>query len=171
MPPHRSSIRGCEVILDHNSEAYRRLVHRLADLADQYQQVGQDYYKTLRDYGTGELYTSTEVHMVTRIEENPGITASKIAEDTLRTKSAVSQMIAKLEAKGLVYREKDPNNGKQHFLYVTEKGNRLSQCHKIYDEKSSPIEDLVNHFGMETMEAYANVVDYLIQTELLKKGK
>ena len=154
-----------------NRDDYRRLVHRLADQADRYQQMSQDYYKTLRDYGTGELYTSTEVHMVTRIEENPGITASRIAEDTLRTKSAVSQMIAKLEAKDLVYREKDPNNGKQHFLYVTEKGNRLSQCHKIYDEKSSPIEDLVNHFGMETIEVYANVVDYLIQTELLKKGK
>ena len=152
-------------------EDYLRLVHRLADQADRYQQVGQDYYKALRDYGTGELYTSTEVHMVTHIEENPGITASRIAEDTLRTKSAVSQMIAKLEAKGLVYREKDPNNGKQHFLYVTEKGNRLSQCHKIYDEHSSPIEDLVDHFGIETMEVYANVVDYLIQTELLKKGK
>ena len=151
--------------MDCTKEDYRRLVRRLADLADRYQQVGQDYYKELRDYGTGELYTSTEVHMVTRIEENPGITASKIAEETLRTKSAVSQMIAKLEAKGLVYREKDPNNGKQHFLYVTEKGSQLSQCHKAYDEKASPIEALVDHFGMEAMETYAAVVEYLMQSE------
>ena len=150
-------------------EDYRRLVRRLTDLADRYQQVSQDYYKELRDYGTGELYTSTEVHMVTRIEENPGITASRIAEDSLRTKSAVSQMIAKLEAKGLVYREKDPNNGKQHFLYVTEKGNQLSLCHKSYDEKASPIEELVDHFGMETMEAYAAVVEYLMQAEQSRK--
>ena len=157
--------------MEHKNEQYRRLVHRLADLADRYQQVGQDYYKALRDYGTGDLYTSTEVHMVTRIEENPGITASKIAEDTLRTKSAVSQMIAKLEAKGLVYREKDPDNGKQYFLYVTEKGNHLSMCHKAYDEKATPVEDLVIHFGMETMEKYAAVVEYLIQAELKRKSK
>ena len=155
----------------YNKEAYLRLVHRLADQADRYQQVSQDHCKTLRDYGTGELYTSTEVHMVSRIEENPGITASRIAEDTLRTKSAVSQMIAKLEAKDLVYREKDPNNGKQHFLYVTEKGRYLSQCHKNYDEKSVQIEALVEHFGMEAIENYVAVVDYLIQTQLLKHGK
>ena len=157
--------------MDCAREDYRRLVHRLADLADRYQQVGQDYYKTLRDYGTGEFYTSTEVHMVSRIEENPGITASRIAEETLRTKSAVSQMIAKLEAKGLVYRVKDPNNGKQHFLYVTEKGKELSLCHKAYDEKASPIEGLVAHFGMDTMEKYAAVVEYLIQAELDQKNK
>ena len=155
--------------MEHNSEAYRHLVRRLTDLADRYQQVGQDYYKELRDYGTGELYTSTEVHMVTRIEENPGITASRIAEETLRTKSAVSQMIAKLEAKGLVYREKDPNNGKQHFLYVTEKGNQLSLCHKAYDEQTSPIEGLVAHFGMEKMENYASVMEYALQTQQMRK--
>ena len=157
--------------MDHKNETCRHLVHRLADLADRYQQVGQDYYKTLRDYGTGELYTSTEVHMVTRIEESPGITASKIAEDTLRTKSAVSQMIAKLETKGLVYREKDPNNGKQHFLYVTEKGKHLSMCHKAYDETSTSIEDMVNRFGIEALETYADVVEYLIQSELKRKEK
>ena len=157
--------------MDYRKEDYLRLVHRLADQADRYQQVSQDYYKTLRDYGTGELYTSTEVHMVSRIEENPGITASKIAEDTLRTKSAVSQMIAKLETKGLVYRQKDPCNGKQHFLYVTDKGRYLSQCHKNYDEKSVQIEALVTHFGIEAIESYVEVVDYLIQTQLMKQGK
>ena len=157
--------------MDHNSDAYRRLVRRLADLADRYQQVGQDYYKELRDYGTGELYSSTEVHMVTRIEENPGITAARIAETTGRTKSAVSQMIAKLETKGLVYREKDPNNGKQHFLYVTEKGNRLSLCHKAYDEHASLIEDLVDRFGMESMEKYAEVMEYMMRSQRTPKEK
>ena len=155
--------------MDYNKEDYRLMVRRLADLADRYQQVGQDYYKELRDYGTGELYTSTEVHMVTRIEENPGITASKIAEETLRTKSAVSQMIAKLEAKELVYRKKDPNNGKQHFLYVTEKGNQLSLCHKAYDEQISPIEELVAHFGMEAMENYAAVMEYALRPQQKRK--
>ena len=157
--------------MEHNSESYRRLVRRLADLADRYQQVGQDYYKAQRDYGTSELYTSTEVHMVTRIEENPGITASRIAEDTLRTKSAVSQMIAKLEAKGLVYREKDPNNGKQNFLYVTEKGSQLSLYHKSYDEQVSPIEALVAHFGMEAMESYAAIMEYALSSQQKQREK
>ena len=168
MPPHRSSIRGCEVILEHDQELYRNLVHRLADLTDRYQQLGQDYYKALHDYGTGELYTSTEVHLVTRIEENPGITASKIAEETLRTKSAVSQMIAKLEAKELVYREKDPDNGKQHFLYPTEKGRYLSQCHKAYDEQNTPIKEIVERFGLDALEHYVQIVEFLTMYQLQK---
>lgn len=140
-----------------------RLVHKLADIGDRYQQVGTNYYSELHDYGTGELYTSTEVHMVTRIEENPGTTATKIAEATYRTKSAVSQMISKLEAKGLIYREKDPDNGKQQFLYVTAKGRHLSLCHKAYDENTMPLEDLVDRFGLESVENFAEIMEYMIQ--------
>lgn len=144
------------------SEQYRRLVHKLADINDRYQQVQLDYSKEHRDYGTGELYTQTEVHTVTRIEENPGITASMIAEDTFRTKSAVSQMISKLEAKGLVYREKDPNNGKQQLLYVTSKGRHLSLCHKAYDETIIPVEDIVTQFGINALEQYVSIMEYYL---------
>ena len=139
------------------------LAYRLADIADQYQQVAQNYYKELHDYGTGELYTSTEVHMISRIEENPGITAAKIAETTYRTKSAVSQMLAKLEGKGLIYKEKDPNNGKQQFLYVTPKGKHLSLCHKAYDEKNIPLEELIELFGQDAVEKYAEITKYMIR--------
>ena len=147
----------------YNNEDYLRLVHRLADQTDRYQQVSQDHCKTLRDYGTGELYTSTEVHMVSRIEENPGITAAKIAECTYRTKSAVSQMLAKLEAKGLIYKEKDPSNGKQQFLYVTPKGKHLSLCHKAYDEKNTLLEELIELFGWDAVEKYADITQYMIR--------
>lgn len=144
------------------TEQYGRLVYRLTDLADRYHYVGQDYFKELHDYGTGELYTSTEVHMVTRIQENPGITASKIAEATGRTKSAVSQMLSKLEAKGLIYREKDPCNGKQHFLYTTPKGHQLSICHEAYDMARMPLEEMIVLFGVETLEKFSDVMEYMI---------
>ena len=139
------------------------LAYQLADIADHYQQVAQNYYKELHDYGTGELYTSTEVHMISKIEENPGITAAKIAECTYRTKSAVSQMLAKLEAKGLIYKEKDPSNGKQQFLYVTPKGKHLSLCHKAYDEKNVPLEELIELFGRDALEKYAAITQYMIR--------
>ena len=148
---------------------YQHIVHRFSDLADRYQQVGQDYYKIQRNYGTGELYTPTEVHLVTRIEENPGITAKRIAEDTCRTKSAVSQMIAKLEDKGLVCREKDPGNGKQHLLYVTAKGKKLSQYHKAYDERHSPVREIIERFGIQALENYIDIVEFLIHSEQKKE--
>lgn len=154
-----------------NNEQYSDLVRRLTDLNDRYDQLGQDYHKELRDYGTGEFYTSTEVHLVTRIEENPGITAVKIAEDTCRTKSAVSQMISKLEAKELIYREKDPNNGKQQLLYVTPKGKQLSLCHKAYDETAAPVREIVELFGPEAVDTYIRVVEYIVQHYIRRKEK
>jgi len=138
------------------------LVRRLTDAADRFQQASASYYSELHDYGTGDLYTSTEVHIVTRIEENPGITAAKIAERTCRTKSAVSQMLSKLEAKSLIYRERDPNNGKQQFLFVTEKGKHLSLCHKAYDEASIPLEGLVEEFGLDTVEKFAGLLEFMV---------
>lgn len=148
-----------------------RLAHQFADISDRYQQVEQEYSKELHDYGTGELYTSTEVHLVTRIEENPGITAKRIAEDTFRTKSAVSQMLTKLEGKGLIRREKDPDNGKQYFLYVTPKGAHLSQCHKAYDENAMPLEEMVALFGMDAVEKFADMMEYTIGFMRRRKKK
>ena len=72
--------------MESKNDQYSRLIHQLADISDRFQQVGASYYTDLHDYGTGELYTSAEVHMITRIEENPGITATRIAEITNRTK-------------------------------------------------------------------------------------
>ena len=153
------------------NEEYSRLIRRLTDLNDRYDQLGQDYRKELRDYGTGEFYTSTEVHLVTRIEENPGITAARIAEDTCRTKSAVSQMLSKLEGKGLIYKEKDPNNGKQQLLYVTSKGKHLSLCHRAYDEAVAPIREMVDRFGVEAIDTYIGIVEYMVQHYTQRKGK
>lgn len=155
--------------MESKQEQYSRLIKHLADIGDRYLQVGTNYYSELHDYGTGELYTSTEVHLVTRIEENPGITATKIAEDTYRTKSAVSQMLSKLEAKDLIHREKDPNNGKQHFLYVTPKGKHLSLCHKAYDETAMPLKEMEDLFGLEGIEKFTDIMEYMIQFYLNRK--
>ena len=159
--------------MKYSHEAYSRLVRRITDFTDRYQQVGLDHHKELHDYGTGELYTSTEVHLVTRIEENPGITAVKIAEVTYRTKSAVSQMLSKLESKGLIYKEKDPGNGKQQLLYVTAKGRHLSLCHKAYDEAmmGAPIQELTDKFGREAIESYLDISEYIHQHYMNGKNK
>ena len=157
--------------MKYSHEQYSQLIRRITDFTDRYQQLGIDRHKELHDYGTGELYTSTEVHMVTRIEENPGITAAKIAEITYRTKSAVSQMLTKLEAKGLIYKEKDPCNGKQQLLYVTPKGNHLSLCHKAYDEAQigMPIQEVTDKFGIEAIENYLSISECIHQTYMGKK--
>ena len=139
--------------------------HELSNIMYHFSQLNSDATKQQRDYGTGELYTPVEVHTVTQIEENPGITVTEIANRTSRTKGAVSQIIAKLEEKGLVRREQNQNNARQFFLYVTEKGLALSKKHKEFDEKAlGPfLDDLISLHGFEAVEEFFVIMDELIK--------
>lgn len=94
-----------------------------------------DYMKETRDYGTGDIINMVEIHTLTFIEENPGITITEIATMWNRTKGAASQIVAKLEQKGLIERRKERNNAKNLHLYVSVQGLELSKAHKEYDLK------------------------------------
>lgn len=90
--------------------------------------------KVPQDYGTGQEYTSVEVHTLKHIADNPGITVTELARDYGKTKGAVSQILKKVEEKGLVYRESDPNNDNKSHLHLTEKGMVLDNAHRQYDQ-------------------------------------
>jgi DNA-binding MarR family transcriptional regulator len=126
-----------------------------------------DYIKTARDYGTGEIINMVEVHTLTLIEENPGITVTEVALEWNRTKGAVSQIITKLEKRDLIIRKKEAGNAKNVHLYVTDKGKLLSIAHKDYDIKELTRADktLRNSFTTEEINVFYKVMQKY--TELL----
>lgn len=89
-----------------------------------------------RDFGTGEKYYTAEIHIMSYIADNPGITVTELARAWNRTKGAISQIIKKLEYKELVYRTKENGNHKNVCLYVTNKGMTLNNAHREYDNKT-----------------------------------
>lgn len=99
-------------------------------------QVSNFYISTKvpHDYGTGEAYTSVEVHTLKHIADHNGITVTEISRDYGKTKGAVSQILKKVEGKGLIYRKVDPENENRFHLYLTEKGKELDEAHRRYDE-------------------------------------
>ena len=116
-----------------------------ADLLHQFVILYSDYITESNDYGTGDPINMAEVHMLTTIEENPGINVSDLAQLRHRTKGAISQTIKKLEAKGYIMRRKLENNAKTVPLFPTEKGVVLSQAHKRFDavEVSKTLDELM----------------------------
>ncbi|MBQ8603302.1 MAG: winged helix-turn-helix transcriptional regulator [Oscillospiraceae bacterium] len=120
-----------------------------------------------KDYGTGEMYTSVEAHTVVNIYKTPGITAKDIAERTARTQSAVSQIISKLVSKGLVKEEKNPDDNRKTYLYVTEKGKELAELHMKYDHDlvASTIDEIVERYGVEAMENYIKILRFFTLNE------
>ncbi len=113
-----------------------------------------------RDYGTGESYSMTEVHMLTRIADHPGITVTELSQRGNRTKSAISQVVKRLEEKGLVEKRKAADNGSRTLLYATPSGRQLSDYHKAYDVEHGAAFDamLASEKGEQAVEQFYEVL-------------
>ena len=118
------------------------------------------YYSTRRYYGSTDIkLTMIEVHILTDIYDNPGITVSQLATQWNRTTSAISQSVRKLIKWDLVYRKNSPTDGKVYNLYTTEKGEELSINHKKYDNVDiiKTRKRLLKEFSVEELVAFDNV--------------
>lgn len=118
---------------DRNNKEYSNV-----EAVDILHQVSNLYISTKvpQDYGTGDKYTSVEVHTLKHIADHPGITVTGLARDYGKTKGAVSQILKKVEGKGLVYRVSDPENDNKSHLFLTDKGKELDCAHRSYDQVS-----------------------------------
>ena len=93
-----------------------------------------------------------EVHTITWIEQNPGVTVTEIAKRFNRTTSSISQLVSRLEKKELLSKSWQPDGNKtKRQLHVTKKGRMLSQAHIRYDEGriAQMVDILLTHFTMD----------------------
>ena len=56
------------------------------------------------------------------VKDNPRITANEIAKKFAISKSAVSQVLSKLEALNFIKRQANPNNHREFFIGLAEEG-------------------------------------------------
>lgn len=129
----------------------------------------QDYLNQSRNYGDGRLYTMTEMHILTIVCSQPGITVGQVASQWGRTKGAASQNITKLEKRGLLVRTKLLNNAKQVHLYPTKEGQALASLHEQYDsEKEREFYlKLIKRCSMEELEEFDRIMS--IYCDLLEE--
>lgn len=83
-----------------------------------------------RHYGTDQLLYEAEIHMVKSIKENEGIHVTGLADMLGVTKGAVSQIIGKLERKGMIVKDTDPRNLSRLILRLTAKGETAYLHHE-----------------------------------------
>lgn len=87
------------------------------------------------DYGTGEMYTPVEVHMLKYIQNYPGKNVTQLSVEWDKSKAAISQMLKKMEKKELIYKKNPTDNFRKQCFFVTEKGQELCRYHEKYDTK------------------------------------
>lgn len=119
-----------------------------------------DFMFTVRDYGNGVPIKMVEVHTLTMIERDPGITVSQLAKLWRRTKGTVSVNVTALEKAGYIYRRKGTKDAKVAHLYPTEKGAELSTLHKAYDNLGivRTQAELLKYCSGEELNAFFKVV-------------
>lgn len=82
-----------------------------------------------------DLYHS-ERHFLDKIGDHPGMNMTEFAGATGITKGAVSQVVKKLENKGLVKRYKGSVNAKEVFIELTKDGRDIYIHHKKKNEET-----------------------------------
>jgi len=87
------------------------------------------------DHGTGDLLYASEINTLEIIGMLPGINLTQLAEKKGVTKSAVSQIVAKLVKKKLVAKKQSPNHEKVFFLELTSSGKIAFENHEKFHAK------------------------------------
>lgn len=88
-----------------------------------------------KSYGTDDLLTQTEIHIVAVIGEQPGIGVKALAKKKGVTAGAASQMIKKMVKKELIYKQISAESEAKIELFLTEKGRICFTEHqKIHEE-------------------------------------
>ena len=130
-----------------------------------------DLYSAAKDYGNGDKMNMAEIHTLSLIADNPGISVSGVSKMWNRTLSAASQNINKLAKKNLIKKKKENGNNKTIHLYVTENGQKLSDMHKAYDRKelSKVTEALLKIHTLDDLKTALNVIETGIS--LIEKSK
>jgi DNA-binding MarR family transcriptional regulator len=92
--------------------------------------------KVPRTFGTGELLTSSEIHLVEVIgDQQETFSVTDLSKHLGVTKGAVSQNLKKLENKGLTTKIDDPENLSRSIAKLTTKGKTAYYAHKHWHEK------------------------------------
>lgn len=87
------------------------------------------------DFGTGVTLTAPEIHALDRVAKAPGLHALALAEASGVTRGAMSQLLARLERKGMIRREPDPGNASRRQIALTPLGKKAVAGHERFHER------------------------------------
>ena len=85
--------------------------------------------RTPHDLGCGQPVTRAELHLVSTIAANGDRSVTELARDRGVTKGAISQLLARLEKKGLIEKRVDEANASRLLVRLTAEGQLVHQAH------------------------------------------
>ncbi len=119
-------------------------------------------------YTDGLVLYPAQSHMVEIIGDNEGITVTRIAEEYMITKGAVSQILKFLDEKGLITKKPSDKGGRTTELYLSEEGKRILAEHReMHRPMTAPVAALASQLSPDTiaiLEKMADIIEENIRT-------
>jgi DNA-binding MarR family transcriptional regulator len=104
-------------------------------------------------HGTRHNLYHSERHMLDKIGDNTGMNVTEFAAAAGVTKGAISQLVTKLEKKGIVRRYKKSTNDKEVFLELTKSGQEVYEKHKEINKQTiMPLNEELSKHSDEKVE-------------------
>ncbi len=108
---------------------------RLMELIYKTHKILQNIESTPRDYGTGDLLYSADIHTVTAVAKNPGCNLTQLAESLIVSKPAAFKFVKKMVSLDYLYKEKSSDNKKEINIMLTSKGKTAIEKHIAYESE------------------------------------
>ncbi len=96
--------------------------------------LARELDKTPKKFGTDELMSHSEIHLIEMIGDLKDSSVTDIGKHLGITKGAVSQALKKLEKKGFIYKQQNPENLSRVIVKLTAKGQTAYWAHKHWHE-------------------------------------
>lgn len=131
-----------------------------------------EFEKTPKDFGTGDLLYSSEIHTLQAIGNNSNINLTELADKLAISKSGTSKFVKKLIDKGLITKSKHLNNKKEVVFNLTQKGLVAYLGHETFaKEMFGSIYEILSSLEDDQTEFLISFLnDLVLQVEKLNNG-
>lgn len=119
-------------------------------------------------------YKSSEVHYIECIGRNVDSNVTKLAESLYMTRGAISKMTRKLIKRGIIESYQKPDNKKEIYFRLTEKGQVIYKVHealhKEFQERDKAVFEQVTEEQFDSMLSFVDKYSRHLDDEIKKLG-
>ena len=119
--------------------------------------------KVQKSFGTGEMMSHSEIHLLEIVGDTKGLSVTDISRHLGITKGAVSQSLKRLDKKGFITKETDPENLSRSIVSLTSKGQTAYWSHKHWHETMDG--GFLKYLDELDDESFEIIVDFLVRVE------
>lgn len=132
----------------------------LGAVLDKYARVS----KLPKDFGVGMPVYPAEIHALAAICRQGAMGVTELARLAGVTKGAASQLVSRLEGKGLVRKAPDPDNDSRIVLRPTPLGEQAQAAHlRFHQEHDREFLDRLGSLGPEEYRTFARICRWMVQ--------